>query len=199
MNNKLNIESNKKKARISLPVYLCYLLIVILAFAGVTFSSYVTKAEGQDSARVAAVAVNSEIQFLLGEKIENTDGEHYVLMPGMTQQIPFRVVNSIGTDGDKVISEVAQNYTITLKSTGNLPLKYQLQCTDDTSGGTGISNGTLKDMVIGEASETGTLPPADDATHTYTLTVTWPADKNEAYLADEIDLITVVVDAVQID
>ena len=44
----------------------------------------------------------------------------------------------------------------------------------------------------------GFLPHTDETTHSYKLTVSWPSNgKNEFVYADEIDLVTVTVDAKQ--
>ena len=46
--------------------------------------------------------------------------------------------------------------------------------------------------------EGGFLPHTEETTHSYELTVSWPNDeKNEFVYADEIDLVTVTVDAKQ--
>ena len=191
MKNNDKAMKKNKKVRIPMLLCMCFLAIASLAFGGITLSSYLTKGEGEDSAKVAAIAMDSSAEFVLER-----------MKPGWSENITFEVTNYSGEGAAKAVSEVAQEYTITIGGTNNLPLVYTLKCSDDTAGGNGIElskeqSGTQ--LTWGSASGVGTLPPSSDAKHTYVLTATWPTDKNAEYLSDEIDLITVTVDAVQID
>ena len=118
------------------------------------------------------------------------------LTPGKTSLYKFKVTNK----KDGKVSQVGQEYSITVETTGNLPLKFVLTPDGASSGGslakTGSGSLTFTDgksVVKG-----GFLPHTEETTHSYELTVSWPNDeKNEFVYADEIDLVTVTVDAKQ--
>lgn len=142
------------------------------------------------SAQAAAVAMNSTID--LTEKLSE-------LKPGNTKTITF-AVNNYKEAGK--ISEVSQDYSITVTTTGNLPLQYELSLEDETQKDSVITGNYVKWETPSQESFStiwngGYLPHSVEEEHTYVLAVTWPGDENQDSYADEIDLITLTVDAKQ--
>lgn len=173
--------------------YTIYFVLACALVSGVTYARYQTEVTGTGTASVAAVAMNSEID--LTNQLKD-------LVPGGTKTITFAVNNFDGSDSKKV-SEVSQEYSITINTTGNLPLQYELS---GELSGTGEGAGTVVTKQAGGGSSLdsslvwtgGELPHSTKTAHTYTLTVDWPADKNDSAYADEIDLVTLTVDAKQV-
>ncbi len=107
MKNKVS-KNEKAPRRISPLVWIGYLLVVTMVVTGVTFSGYVTRSSGGDTARVA--------KFQVTEEISVTEATAFVGMyPGSEDTWPFEIENE---------SEVALRCSITLSSTKNLPLVF---------------------------------------------------------------------------
>ncbi len=164
--------------------YLLYLSLVCTLIFGVTYARYSTEVTGGASAQTAAVALDSSLD--LASSLEG-------IKPGSTSEIKFEVSNQ----KDEVVSEVAQEYTVTLLTTGNLPLEFTLASAPGTAG-SGESYVVKKEG--GNYIWSGGLFPAGKAeTHKYTLTVSWPKDANDAKLMNEIDAISLRIDAHQVE
>ncbi len=162
-----------------------YLLLLTVACAvvlGVTFARYVTVVQGQGSGDVAAVALG-----LTGDSTADLTSQLQGMKPGESRTVNFAVTNTV----DKTTSEVAQNYSVSIETTRNLPLKFEL---------TAITPGVDKGEVAtgsGSPWTGGDLPYGSDVTHSYTLTVTWPENASDSALAYEIDRVVLKVDAQQ--
>lgn len=163
--------------------YLSYFALICMLAFGVTDARYYSEVTGMGTARTAAVEMNTEID--LTDQLQG-------VVPNGKKEIEFSVNNF--KDGS--ISDVAQEYTIAVTTTGNLPFKYELK-------GDSSESGTLAD--IGPAAvgyslvwSGGKLPTGASATHKYTLIVSWPSDMASDSYADEIELVTLTVDAKQV-
>lgn len=164
--------------------YLLYLSLVCTLIFGVTYARYSTEVTGGASAQTAAVALDSSLN--LSSSLEG-------MKPGITSKINFTVSNQ----KDKVVSEVAQEYTVTLLTTGNLPLEFTLASapgTADSGGSYALSKAAGNYIWSG-----GLFPPGKEETHKYTLTVIWPIGENDAKLMNEIDAISLRIDAYQVE
>lgn len=161
-------------------MYLLYLVMVGMLVFGVTYARYLSTISGSAKAQTAAVALDSSLDLT-----SSLAG----MQPGESKIIKFAVKNQKGD----TTSEVAQEYTITISTTNNLPLTYTLNKQDSNSGSYVTNSSNL--------TWTGGLLPysASGVTHTYTLTVAWPPDKAAESYADEIDLVTLTVDAKQVN
>ncbi len=165
--------THRKKRRIPLSVYLSYLLIVTLVATGVTFSAYVTRISGADSARVAKFLVT--VDSVQQETIKFLD-----LIPGDVRQWEFDV------DFD---SEVAAQCKIMLSSTQNLPLTYTLTHGDST-----------QNVELGEWMDVyEVVAGGHNETQEFVLTVTWPANENATELMGMADAVTLYIKTEQID
>lgn len=166
---------------------LAYLLILSsagLLIIGPTYAKYVSEVDGKGSGSVAAWG---------SDFTETNSIDLSQLKPGKEIKYQFNVTNV----KDGKTSEVSQEYSIILNTTGNLPLTYTLTANTSSSSGSYVNVGELK-IENGICTLTGgTLPHTESTTHDYTLTISWPADKNDASYADEIDLVTLTVNAQQ--
>lgn len=172
--------------------YLFYLLCTCALVLGETSAQFSSQVSG--TAAVAAASVELDSVLSLNDRLKD-------LTPGKETKITFQVTNQ----KNNVVSEVAQEYSITLQTTGNLPLTYSLKksSTENSlgtsvgmpTGGSDTGADTGKQIVW----DGGLLPyAAGGVTHTYELTVTWPVDKNAPQYADEVDAVSLIVDAQQV-
>lgn len=165
--------------------YLLYLSIASTLVFGVTYARYIQEIQGQGTVSTAAVAMDVTEGTSELDLTKQLQG----LRPGETRKLDFAVTNKKGG----VASEVAQEYSISISTTGNLPLTYTLAPKYEGSAGTYVTNPGENMIWNG-----GRLPYSEAGiTHTYTLTVAWPSDKADEDLSDEIDLVTLTVDANQ--
>lgn len=167
---------------------ICYLLLLAAAsllILSITRAGFKTKAEA--NAVAEAAAWGSEVNTI----DINIDG----LEPGGTKEYKFSVTNKKGA----AVSEAAQNYSITVETTENLPLQYKISqdSGDSSTGGAQIQDGDLTLAGGKVILEGGSLPHSDETKHTYILTVHWPSDQNEVKYADEIDMVTITVNSRQ--
>ncbi len=133
--------------------------------AGRHLRRYVTVVQGQGSGDVAAVALG-----LTSDSTADLTSQLQGMKPGESRTVNFAVTNTV----DKTTSEVAQNYSVSIETTRNLPLKFEL---------TAITPGVDKgEVATGSGSPwTGEdLPYGSDVTHSYTLTVTWPENASDS-------------------
>lgn len=167
--------------------YLLLLTVMTLLVLSVTYSRYMTRIDGKGAATVAG--------WSSGSTINPVDIDVSGLTPGKTQTYTFQVTNT--KDGQ--ISDVAQDYSVTIETTNNLPLEFELSAKVNIQGGTYIKD-TALDLSSGKAkADGGSLPPANAVAHEYTLIVSWPGNKTAAAYAGEIDLVTLTVIAEQVN
>ena len=166
---------------------ICYLFCFILvctAVLGITYARYRTEVAGAAAASTADVALNSSIDLSSALK---------KMVPGEKREILFSVTNQ----KDASVSEVAQEYSVSVTSTGNLPLTYELAEKEAVSNGTSVESPPSV-QELSYVWTGGRLPHGAAAVHTYTLTVSWPAVQAAGSYADEFDRITLTVDAKQV-
>lgn len=169
--------------------YLLYLCIASALVFGFTYARYILGIHGQGTASTAAVALNvtdgSSNTLDLTTQLQG-------LQLGATKEIVFAVTNQKGG----IVSEVAQDYTVSVYTTGNLPLTYTLLA-QDSDAGTYVAN-PISSSDGSMVWAGGRLPYAEKGvTHTYTLTAEWPSNQADESLTDEIDLVTLTVDTKQ--
>lgn len=161
-----------------------YLLCLGAAFAlvgGASYARFNAAVSGGGHAAVAAVAMETTASDL------DLTAALAGLKPGGSKTVSFTVTN----EKDGAVSDVAQDYTIEVLTTGNLPLTYTLT-------GTAPSAGALADAGSEANKWTGgALPAGTAATHAYTLKVQWPEGAKDAAYAQEIDAVSLHIQAVQ--
>lgn len=165
--------------------YLFCLSLICTTVFSVSYARYTASVNGNVTATVAAVA--------MAGKITSTSVDVKDMQPGDTKTVEFAVVNFFG---DKT-SEVAQEYTITVKTAGNLPFTFTLTPKAGAENLAGILTRERKDTSGVWKSTAGFLPAAERTTHSYTLTISWPAGQTAPDYMDEIDTVTLIVDAQQ--
>lgn len=188
-----------------------YLLLLTAASFGVISMSYARYTSQVTRTGTATVALWGSDATIEQKVPIDVDG----LTPGGSQSFDFMITNT----KEGKISQVAQEYSIKVETTGNLPLEFTLAPTDPTdsapNGSSFVNAGTdgkleLNSKNTAEATG-GSLPHTDSVTHNYTLTVEWPTPTtaangsgtgsiggiDDAKYADEIDLVTLTVSAVQ--
>lgn len=175
---------NRHLTKRRLACYLLYFTLACTAVFGTTYARYGSAVSGTGLAQAAAVEMNTTLD--LTDQLRG-------LIPGGEKEILFLVGNA----RDDIISEVAQEYSITVATTGNLPLTFEL-----THAGSGAQKGVLATAAKANGKfpftwEGGELPHTERASHTYALIVRWPPDSAQGRYADEIDLVTLRVDAKQ--
>ena len=162
--------------------YLLYLAMACTVLLGATYARYQSTVTGTGTAQTADMEMNTTLD--MSEALRG-------LKPGSTKEIEFKVSNKKDTE----VSEVAQDYTITIVTTGNLPLTYQLISEGDKGMGrfTEASGGSQGNSQVW----TGGFLPAAETVHQYRLTVTWAVEDADERYAGEIDMVTLTVDAKQ--
>lgn len=179
----------KNLTKVHLIGYALLLIIISFSVLSITYSRYLSKINGNV---VASVAVwNSDVS---GDLIVDTSG----LSPGKSKNYTFKITNT----KEGKISEISQEYKIRLETTKNLPLIFTLTGTNEKNNGQLITkqDGILIVDENGKAtSGAGILPHSAEAVHSYTLDVTWDSNQPQSEYADEIDMITLTVEAKQVD
>ncbi len=155
--------------------YLSIFLMLITftcIFAGTTFAKYITAKSDQDQATVAVfdVAINDKTTAILDE---------ITVSPNKDYTYTF-VVTSTNT-------QVAVRHLIEVDSTNNLPLIFTIS--HDT---------TTITMPTNELVNTGEYSTGSNRVE-YTLTISWDNNNISSDLANEIDLVKLVISVEQID
>lgn len=179
-------KSNKR----GLVRWLVFAVVVTALISTTTLSRYMTTITGHATATVASVDMNvaESAARMMSFDISG-------LKPGGQMTYTFNICNFSGNKA----SEVTMDYLIRILSTGNLPLSFSLEAAGADTEDSKMA-GALQ-MSSGESgwitASAGRLPHSVKTTHMYTLTVTWPSEANDAKYANEIDSITIHVDAQQ--
>lgn len=184
------MKEQTKKPRNGSIRWLVYAVIVTALAGAATLAQYTSSVTGTGTATIGVMRMGTQ-----GEATFTAAG---IKKPGDESELKFKVVNFEGTT-TKTVSDANQDYTITLTTTGNLPLTYTLECTNvngDTAG-RAINYLSAAAITRGQTASGGYLSCAAAATHDYTLKVTWPAGENAPALADEIERIRITVNSVQ--
>ena len=172
----MKLTSISKKANamhLPLGIYLIYLLVATLLFTGVSFSKFATTSSGEDSARVAVMAIDTT----------HVIAQELPIAPGETNDFTITLTNK---ENDRVC-EVTQNYSMTVENlTNNMALSYEYYL---------VENGTetKKDAV------TGTFGAGIEEAVTYKIKITWNGAPQPAASAFEVDGLEIVIKAEQVD
>ena len=172
---------NKRRAASYL---LCFTMACTLVL-GITYARYRSSVTGTGKASVARVALDSKAD--LSSILQR-------MTPGDSRNIDISVSNV----KDGRTSEVTQDYSIIINTTGNLPLVYELAQKNSTGAGTYVTTSTIpKSDGNSRAWSGGQMPHSENTVDEYTLTVKWPTNSTDASYADEIDKVTLTVDSKQ--
>lgn len=174
-------------------------VLVILALVAVATSLFSSRTLAKYASRFSAGGTFTVAGFAGGGTV-NFDVPLTDMTPGSVKPVRFTVCNF---EGEKN-SDVALTYSIRVETTGNLPLSFSLigqKESDDSSAQSVTAAGLARD---GEANvwtaSGGSLPSASaegKKTHSYELSVSWPAGDYSGDYSHEIDMVTVSVTTVQ--
>ena len=160
--------------------------VLCLTSVGITSAKYISQSHGNDSASVASFSPS----LVYDNNIDISD----IKKPGDSTEKPFKVQNFSGDS----VSEVTMKYTISLKTTGNLPLCFTLLDADGNSLEVWDCNGTNGQREYKYESPT-VFSPGVAQTHDYTIRAQWQSDRNAAQFSGMTDAVYVSVKWEQVD
>ena len=160
--------------------------VLCLTSVGITSAKYISQSHGNDSASVARFSPS----LISENNIDISD----IKKPGDSTEKTFKVQNFSGDN----VSEVTMTYTITLKTTGNLPLTFTLLDANGNSLKVWDCNGTNGQREYKYESPT-VFSPGVAQTHDYTIRAQWQSDRNAAQFAGMTDAVYLSVIWEQVD
>jgi len=166
--------------------------VAALCLASIEMASakYIFQSHGNDSASVARFS-----PALINENNIDISG---IKKPGDSTTKTFEVRNYSGGSVSSV-SEVTIKYTISLKTTGNLPLTFTLLDADENSLEVWECNGTNGQQEYKYESLTTVFSPGTPQSHTYQLKAEWPSSQNDSKFSGMTDAVYVSVKWEQVD
>ncbi len=176
----------KKRKRIYIAVIIICLIWIASEQTPGLYARFKTGSKNADGAKVAVFGHDETIDV----PAEWTSD----LVPGSTGTYSITLTNK---NEDGKISETAQTYDLEVVTAGNLPFEYTLKNADGSETGHFSETENSKSHVFSAAGMS--FPANQEETHTYTLEVSWPADKNSADLAGIPDFIQVNINVRQND
>ena len=160
--------------------------VLCLTSVGITSAKYISQSHGNDSASVARFSPS----LISENNIDISD----IKKPGDSTEKTFKVQNFSGDS----VSEVTMTYTITLKTTGNLPLTFTLLDANGNSLKVWDCNGTNGQREYKYESPT-VFSPGVAQTHNYKIRAQWQSDRNAARFSGMTDAVYVSVKWEQVD
>lgn len=124
----VNTRGTHKRRRLPAAVYLCYLLVAVLAFTGASVAGYKTESSGDDSARVArfevtAAPVEGQRTAFKLDATHLSDSYSFTVTNGSETAVSYDVVVTV-PDGKSLPNGV----TVSLKN-GDKPVSGQVGTT----------------------------------------------------------------------
>ena len=162
--------------------------VLCLTSVGITSAKYISQSHGNDSASVARFSPS----LISENNIDISD----IKKPGdVSTEKTFKVQNFSGNS----VSEVTTKYTISLKTTGNLPLCFTLLDTHGHSLKVWECNGTNGQQEYKYESLTTVFSPGTPQSHTYQLKAEWSNTQNDSKFSGMTDAVYVSVKWEQVD
>ena len=160
--------------------------VLCLTSVGITSAKYISQSHGNDSASVACFSPS----LISENNIDISD----IKKPGDSTEKTIKVQNFSGDS----VSEVTTKYTISLKTTGNLPLCFTLLDADGNTLAVWDCNGTNGQQEYKYECPT-VFSPGVNETHGYRLKAEWPAGQNDSTFSGMTDAVYVSVKWEQVD
>lgn len=160
--------------------------VLCLTSVGITSAKYISQSHGNDSASVACFSPS----LIAENNIDISD----IKKPGDSTEKTFKVQDFSGDN----VSEVTMTYTITLKTTGNLPLTFTLLDANGNSLKVWDCNGTNGQREYKYESPT-VFSPGVAQTHNYKIRAQWQSDRNAARFSGMTDAVYLSVIWEQVD
>ena len=167
-------------------VIICF-AVFCLASIEMAWAKYIFQSHGNDSASVACFSPS----LISENNIDISD----IKKPGDSTEKTFKVQNFSGGS----VSEVTMTYTITLKTTGNLPLCFTLLDADGNSLEVWDCNGTNGQREYKYESLTTVFSPGTPQSHTYQLKAEWSNTQNDSKFSGMTDAVYLSVKWEQVD
>ena len=161
--------------------------VLCLTSVGITSAKYISQSHGNDSASVARFSPS----LISESNIDISD----IKKPGDSTEKTFKVQNFSGGS----VSEVTMTYTITLKTTGNLPLTFTLLDANGNSLKVWDCNGTNGQREYKYESLTTVFSPGTPQSHTYQLKAEWSNTQNDSKFSGMTDAVYLSVKWEQVD
>jgi len=174
-------------------VLFCMVLITTWMTSGL-YARYASQDQMADLARTAAFVFD----------IEDTEGNFQIPVtditkPGDDSVCTFVVKNS----HQNIVSDVEQEYTVTVKLNGSMPLDCVLQKADSEVAAFLVEETRNLAQVTEQSknSEAYVMKASVKTEDTYTLTVNWPASENDAKYANgtSVAQVQLMIECVQVD
>ena len=161
--------------------------VLCLTSVGITSAKYISQSHGNDSASVACFSPS----LISENNIDISD----IKKPGdVSTEKTFKVQNFSGDS----VSEVTMTYTITLKTTGNLPLTFTLLDANGNSLAVWDCDGTN-----GQREYKYECPlvfsPGTTQSHAYQLKAEWSNTQNDSKFSGMTDAVYLSVKWEQVD
>ena len=166
-------------------VIICF-AVLCLASIEMAWAKYISQSHGNDSASVARFSPS----LISENNIDISD----IKKPGDSTEKTFKGQNFSGDS----VSEVTTKYTISLKTTGNLPLCFTLLDADGNSLEVWDCNGTNGQREYKYESPT-VFSPGTPQSHTYQLKAEWSNTQNDSKFSGMTDAVYVSVKWEQVD
>lgn len=161
--------------------------VICLTSIGIASAKYISQGNGSESASVACFSPS-----LISENNIDISG---IKKPGYSTTKTFEVRNYSGDSG---VSEVTIKYTISLKTTGNLPLTFTLLDAAGKPLEVWDCNGTNGQREYQYESPT-VFSPGTPQSHTYQLKAEWSNTQNDSKFSGMTDAVYVSVKWEQVD
>lgn len=189
--------SKKKFLLISKINLLVILLLILIKIMPVTLSKYQSSGIGNMNSNIAFYLLTADY---LTQKIKLSD-----LTPSDN---PYVYTFTVGNEKDSKTSEVDIEYILSIVTTTNLPLRYELYENSNYQDENAVNLITTSNTVI-EKDEDGTyfqkftfekenLYFNNPSTNTYTLLVYFDKSNNDAKYQDTVEGLRIIVDSKQI-
>ena len=189
--------SKRKFLLISKINILIIVLLLLIKIIPVTLSKYQSSGVGNMNSNIAFYLLSADY---LTEKLKLTD-----LIPSDN---PYIYTFTIGNEKDSKTSEVDIEYVLSIVTTTNLPLRYELYKNSDYQDSSSVNLITDSNSVVELDSdgtyfqtftfETEKLYFSNPTTNTYTLVVYFDKSNNDSKYQNVVESIKIIVDSKQI-
>ena len=181
---------NNKKL-LSLLILLLSILILMIMLLPSVLSKYESKVDGNIKIDAALYVLEAGYQYqnVQLNKLEPSDSEY---------TYNFTISNTDGTNR----LETKLKYNLTIRTTTNLPLTYELYYSDDLTTSIITSNEIEQDIdgtyfrII--KTDTKYFSFEEDQTYSYTLKLKFPKEYNEDKYQDILESIEITIDSNQV-
>ena len=166
----VNTRGTHKRRRLPAAVYLCYLLVAVLAFTGASVAGYKTESSGDDSARVArfevtAAPVNGQSTEFKLDATHLSDSYSFTVTNGSETAVSYDVVVTVpdgkslpngvtvslsngGTDVSRKDGETGRVYTFPNAGKFEAASQAEQTLTLTFAAGTGASSGSVSGISV---------------------------------------------------